>query len=229
MKSSNLDLVQTSQVISDDEEGITPFVCSQCATEVLPEAEPWPNTCPTCQRSFDLDAQLAYSRGQDAFTAGQELIFQVSPKLRQRNLKTEAELEGLQYYLQAYTALQESFKGDLAKSQLMLGVEMMAAMTNVILQHDLISSLESAYWSNLLLEMNSYKERRSLQEMLENSRQGYLLGTIKRVRWRIRLVQLERALTDLDKKIRTIERSIAFVDPPRVRGRVSNPEMAKRI
>jgi hypothetical protein len=228
MSSNNLDRVQTYQYNSDDSEDITPFVCSRCATEVLPEAEPWPDTCPTCERSFDQDAQLAYSRGQDAFTAGQELIFQLSPKLRKRNLKTEAELEGLHYYLQAYTALQVSFKGDLAKSQLMLGVEMMAAMTNVILQHDLISPLESAYWSNLLLEMNSYEERRSLQEMLKSTEQVNLFGSIKRLRWRIRLVQLERALTDLDKKIRTIERSIAFVDPPRVRGRVSNPGSVKR-
>jgi len=219
MKSSNLDLVQTSQVISDDDEGITPFVCSRCATEVLPEAEPWPDTCPNCQRSFDLNAQLAYSRGLDAFTAGQELIFQLSPKLRKRNLKTEIELEGLQYYLQAYSALQESFKGDLAESQLLLGVEMMASMATVILQHDLISPLESAYWNNLLLEKNSLQEHKSLQENLDHQRQNNVIGLIKRVRWQIRLRQLEKALTDLNIKIQTIERNIAFVDPPRVRQR----------
>ena len=206
-----------NQLESQAELDILPFVCSQCGTEVIPEVEPWPEACPTCLRSFDQKAQLAYSRGQDAFSAGQELIVRLSPKLRKKNLITEIEMESLFYYTQAYTALQESFKGDLADIQLHLGIEMMAAIAHVFLQHDMISSLESSYWGHLLTEVNTHKERKTLLQNLKEVEQNGILGLFQRLRWQIRLSQIEKGLVDLDSKIRTLERNIAFVDPPRAR------------
>jgi hypothetical protein len=210
---------------SQEGDNLTPFVCSKCSTEVIPEVEPWPEACPTCQRPFDQKAQLAYSRGKDAFTAGQELIIRISPKVRKWNLATDPEMEGIRYYSQAYTALQESFKGDLAESQRHLGIEMMTAIARVFLQHDMISPLESAYWSNLLIEANSQRERKILIDKLATSKGGGAMELIRRVRWKIRLNQLDRGLEDLDVKIIILERNIAFVEPSRARGKKRSNEI----
>lgn len=207
-----------------DELEIAPLICAQCGAEVLPEAEPWPEVCPVCQHPFDLQAQFAYSRGRDAFTAGQALILSLSPNLRERNLTTEAEMEGVYYYIQAYTALQESFKGEIAESQRQLGIEMMAAIGRVFLQHGMISPLELAYWSNLLIELNSQRECAALHEKLAAPKTGGVIGMFRRWHWRTRLHQLERALVELDQKILRLERSIAFVDIPRARRKPSLSE-----
>lgn len=196
---------------------ISPLVCVQCGAEVFPEAEPWPKACPVCHSPFDLQAQFAYSRGRDAFTAGQELIIRISPGVREKNLTTSDEMEGLQYYIQAYTALQESFKGELAESQRQLGIEMMAAMARVFLQHGMVSPLESAYWSNLLIELNSLRECAALREKLASPPKGGVIDFFRRWHWRSRLNQLDKALVELNIKILRLERSIAFIDPPRAR------------
>lgn len=198
---------------------IAPLVCPQCGTEVITDVEPWPEACPRCQRPFDLNAQFAYSRGRDAFTAGQELIITISPSQREKNFTTEIEMEGVQYYIQAYTALQRAFQGRIAESQRRLAIEMMAAMARVFLQHGMISQLEMAYWSNLLLELNTLLERASVKEKLTSSKHEGLKGFFLRWRWRVRKNQLDSALQELDQKIRILESRIAFVDPPKARRR----------
>jgi hypothetical protein len=208
--------------LNQEEEDIFPFVCSQCGAEIIPEVEPWPEICQSCQRVFDQKAQLAFCRGQDAFTAGQALILPISPGTREKNLTTEDEMEGVRYYIQAYTALQESFHGEIAESQRQLGIEMMAAMARVFMQHGMVSQLESGYWSNLLLEQNSVNERAELLVKLAAKERGGVIGMIQRWRWRARAHQLEKALIDLDAKILKFERHIAFVDPPDAR-RIKKP------
>jgi hypothetical protein len=198
---------------------IEPLVCVHCGTEVVTEVEPWPEACPNCQRPFDLDAQFAYSRGRDAFTAGQELIIHISPSRREKDMTTDDEMEGLHYYIQAYTALQRAFQGKIAEVQRRLGIEMMAAMARVFLQHGMVSQLEMAYWSNLLIELNTLLEWVTLKEKIETSKQRGLPGFFLRWRWRLRRNQLETALLELDRKIRLLERQIAFVDPPNARRR----------
>jgi hypothetical protein len=203
------------------EDELVPFMCCVCGTEVIPETEPWPETCPTCRHRFDQHAQLAYCRGQDAFTAGQALILPISPRVRERNLTTEDEMEGLHYYIQAYTALQESFKGEIAESQRALGIEMMAAISRVFVQHGMVSQLEMGYWSSLLVELNSQREQEELSNKLASSARGGMIGLFKRWRWRTRARQLAKALLALDAKILKFERYIAFVDPPQARRRKS--------
>jgi hypothetical protein len=205
------------QIDNRREDPLAPLVCIKCGTEVFTEAEPWPEACPSCRWPFDLKAQFAYIRGLDAFSAGQELIIHIPPRKRERNLTTEAEMEGLQDYIQAYTALQESFKGEIAESQRQFAIEMMAAMARVFMQHGMVSPLEAAYWGNLLVELNSQRERASLLQKLAAQARGGVPGFFRRWHWRTRLKQLETALVEMDEKILRLELNIAFIDPPRAR------------
>ena len=129
-------------------------------------------------------------------------------------------MEGLQYYIQAYTALQRAFRGKIAESQRRLGIEMMAAMSRVFLQHGMVSQLESAFWGNLLLELNALIEINELNEKLAGSNDGGISGVVKRWRWRSRKKQLDEALIEVDKKIHLLERNIAFIEPPKARRKI---------
>ena len=210
-------MLNDAQIENQPDPEVSPLVCPACSTEVFTEAEPWPETCPNCALRFDLEAQFAFSRGSDAFSAGQELIINIAPQRRERNMTTADEMEGVQYYIQAYTALQRAFRGKIAENQRQLGIEMMAAMARVFLQHGMVSQLESAYWGNLLVELNALVERDSLDAKLAGPIEAGLTGTFKRWRWRSRRKQLVEALVEVDRKIRFLERNIAFIDPPKVR------------
>jgi len=208
-----------TQTQNQSEPELSPLVCPACSTEVFTVAEPWPEACPNCEQRFDLEAQFAFSRGTDAFTAGQELIIHIAPERREKDMTTEPEMEGVQYYIQAYTALQRAFRGKIAESQRQLGLEMMAAMSRVFLQHGMVSQLESAYWGNLLVELNTLEEVDTLGKKLAGDREGGVVGYIKRWRWRTRKNQLNKALIEVDRKITILEKNIAFVEPPRARRR----------
>jgi hypothetical protein len=200
-----------------DEEEPALLVCAQCGTEVITEREPWPEYCPRCQRPFDLAGQFAFMRARDAFTAGQELIIHISPGRRMVSMTSEDEMAGVQCYIQAYSALQKAFTGELAESQRRLGIEMMAAMVRVFVQHGMISPMESAYWSLLMVEMNSQIERDELETKINSSQSGGLREWVLQWRWKSRRTQLEDALRELNRKIQILERQIAFVEKPRAR------------
>jgi hypothetical protein len=200
----------------ETEPELSPLVCPYCGTEMEPEGEPWPENCSNCHRPLDLRTQFAYSRGRDAFIAGQELLIKLSPKLRRKNLTTEREMEGLQYYIQAYSSLQIAFQGQLAESQRRLAIEIMAAMTLIFQQHGTISPLESSYWRALMLEMSLQIEHAEVQEKIAGANPG-VAGMFPRWRWRTRSKQLTKTLAELDLTIKRLERQIAFVEPPKAR------------
>ena len=199
----------------DQEPELAPLVCPRCAYEI--SEEPWPAACPNCQKKLDLPAQFAYCRGLDAFTVGQELLIKITPKQRRRNLNTKEELEGLEYYKQAYSSLQVAFQGELAESQRLLGIRMFTSMTNIFQMHAMVSPLEYAYWSSLQKEANAQLELVKVKEKLKNLNQGGLGVLAMRFRWYLRVKQLEKALIELDTKIRFIEQNIVFVERPRFR------------
>lgn len=201
------------------ESELTPIVCIACESEIEAEAEPWPEVCPYCQHPIDLDTQFAYSRGLDAFTAGQEILIQISPRLRKRNLFTAEELEGVQYYSQAYSSLQLAFQGVLAESQRRLGIEMMAAIVNIFQQHQTVSEIEFAYWGSLLKELNMQLECRDVRDKITGVRRG-LFAFLIRLRWKLRLRQLENALKDLSERISKFERLANFADPVHARKKI---------
>ncbi len=213
----------TQMLIEDQptaEPELAPLMCARCGVELEVESEPWPEFCPNCRRPLDLSTQFAYSRGRDAFIAGQEILIALSPKQRRKNLTTEQEMEGLHYYIQAYSSLQQAFLAELAESQRRLGIEMMAAIVQVFQQHGVVSPLESRYWTTLMVELTTQLEHASLVEKLAQPSPG-LLNIFQRWRWQSRKMQLEQALVGLSQKIATLEQHIAFVDKPQARKAVS--------
>lgn len=207
--------IQTQAELDAEEPAL--LVCALCGTEVITEQEPWPEYCPRCQHPFDLAGQFAYMRARDAFNAGQELIIHISPGRRMVSMTSEDEMAGVQCYIQAYSAMQKAFTGELAESQRRLGIEMMAAMVRVFVQHGMVSSLESAYWSLLLVEMNTQIERDDLVMKINSSQLSGLRRWVMHWRWKSRRAQLEEALRELNRKIQLLERQIAFVEKPKAR------------
>lgn len=203
---------------STAEADLAPVMCAHCEVEFGGEGEAWPSICPRCGRDIDLDAQFAYCRGRDAFIAGQDILIALTPKMRRRNITTSFEMEGLQFYSQAYSALQRAFQGKLAESQRRLAIEMTAAMVLVFQTHGSISPFESSYWTTLMVDLTTQLDILDVRERLSKLPTG-LSGALPRWRWTMRLKQLERALAELDTKIRTLEQNIGFVEPPRARRR----------
>lgn len=210
------------EVLLEKSKDVEPLVCTRCKTEIETVNEPWPEQCPNCNAWIDVNAQFAYSRGRDAFIAGQELLFGISPATRRKNLTTEDEMQGLQYYAQAFTAFQVAFQGALAESQRRLSIEIMSAIALVFQQHSSISPLEAAYWQALMMELSMQQECEIVRGKIGLSRPG-ILGFPIRWRWRQRLTQLEKALVEIDQKINRLERGIKFIERPKVRHKTLPP------
>ncbi|NSW51006.1 MAG: hypothetical protein HPY85_00690 [Anaerolineae bacterium] len=201
----------------DFEPELEPLMCATCGTEIEVGPEgPYPTVCPACLQPLDLETQFAYSRGRDAFAVGQEILIRISPRLRKRNLFTTEELEGLEYYKQAYSSLQLAFQGVLAEQQRWLGVEMMAAIVNILLQHQLISELEFGFWGSLNKEQNIQQECVEVQHKMTGLPHG-LFTFLVRLRWHLRLRQLQKALRELDANIHKFQRLIRFTEPVNAR------------
>jgi predicted RNA-binding Zn-ribbon protein involved in translation (DUF1610 family) len=208
---------------SGGEPELAPLVCVACGAEYDPEHEPWPETCPACGRSIDLRTQFAYCRGRDAFIAGQDLLMRISPKIRKKTLTTSEELEGVQYCIQAYSALQLAFQGELAEHQRRLGIEMMAAIAQVFQQHNTVSPLESGYWQTLMVELATQIEREDVLNHLAQLKPGPI-SMLPRWRWKMRLKQLDKSLFDVDQKITRLEQNIRFTEKPRARRKTLPPD-----
>lgn len=198
---------------------LMPVMCAYCAAEF--DQEPWPQVCPNCRRSIDLQAQFAYCRGHNAFTVGQELVMKAYRGKRSKFAAVQVEKQGIQDYLQAYTALQRAFQGKLAESQRQLGIRMMAAMAQ-LLQHDgMISLLEASYWNTLLVELNSQQELAALKEKLAQDQSRKIPNFPKRWRWRNRQSQLEKGLDKLNVKLTEMESQIGFTEKINTRQKAS--------
>ena len=207
-----MELVNQDEI--DQEPELAPVVCPRCANEI--KEEPFPEACPNCQKRLDLAAQFAYCRGLDAFSFGQELLIRIPPKKRRKSLHTKEELEGLLYYRQAYSSLQLAFQGELAESQRQLGIKMFAAMAALFQMHAMISPLETAYWSLLQKELTKQLAYAAVKEKLEIKNTGGVVGLVRRWRLRYRRMQIEKALIELDTKIRVMEKNINFAEHLRI-------------
>jgi hypothetical protein len=200
---------------------LEPVVCAFCATEF--DHEPWPQTCPNCGRPIDLQAQFAYCRGHNAFTVGQELVMKTYREKKSKNTAIQVEKEGIQDYIQAYTALQRAFQGKLAESQRQLGIRMMAAMSIILQQNTMVSTLEASYWNSLLTELNSQEELAALQEKLAANQNRGLINYPKRWRWQNRQHQVEKGLETLNNKLNLLEHQIGFAEKMNVRQKANEP------
>lgn len=193
-----------------------PFSCPYCETRLEIPEDVWYFTCINCSKRLDLASQFAFLRGLEAFKEGQDIWVKMLPRKR-RVPGNELDRKAINLFMEAYSSFQVAFKADLADSQRALGVQMMSSMVNEFIQRNMISTFEMSYWNSLLVEQNSQKEYTELKEKLSNPKGP--LAFFLRMRWRARQKRLLNAMTDLDHKIRALEKKIEFVDIPRARSR----------
>jgi hypothetical protein len=198
-----------------------PLVCPHCDEEFdLPEGQV-EHTCQHCGRSVEnMQAQFAYSRGYDAFFAGQRVYMDIPPKRRTSQAYLQHTQEVTQLYTEAYTAIQVAFQASLASSQQYKAIEIMAAISHLFMQTGLVSPVEANYWTTLMIEQVSRKELDELDQKISRPTSG-IFAVLKRLNARRRRRQLVKGLARLEKKILSIEQYIAFATPPRVRNKPS--------
>lgn len=191
-----------------------PFTCPYCETEFeIAEDQAYCN-CVKCGHRLDLESQFAYLRGLDAFTEGQDLIQAVSPRQRRR-LTNAQDRQAMRLFMEAYTALQVAFRQELEAHQRALGIEMMSSMAGEFMKRNMVSTLEMSYWNTLLVETNAHNEYDRIKQRL-----AHLHGPVAfliHLRLWLRQKQLLRGMVQLDKKLRTLEKTIAFTEVPRAR------------
>jgi hypothetical protein len=196
-----------------------PFVCPHCQVEIvlpdLGECEEIP--CPKCRHSINLLPQCAYIRGLAAFAEGQDIIVKVSPRKRIRNPFLPQLQEAADLYVEAYSALQQAFLGDLGENQRKLAIEMMAAISQLFLMHNMISPLEANYWHLVMVEKTTQQEIEELCNKVKGPIPFAVIGYLFRWRWQLRIKQLVKSLSDLNRKIKNLEHNIGFIEPLRAR------------
>ena len=195
---------------------LSPVICTTCGKAYEGETQSIPDTCVQCGSVIDLATQFAFSRGVDAFDYGQELLMRLSPRSRRKDPFSKSEMEAIRYYQQAYNSFQTAFSGVLAESQRRMAIEIIASIVFVQLQHQVISSIEAAYWQNLLKELTMQKELIEVEQKIATLPRSPIRWILK-IRWRMRLNQLNAALIDIDHQIEKMEASILFAVPPNVR------------
>ena len=164
----------------------------------------------------NIPAQFAYSRGYDAFFAGQRVFMDIPPKKRSSLAYVKQTQDVTALYTEAYSAIQVAFEGHLSDSQREKAIEIMAAIAHLFMQSGLVSPLEANYWTTLMVEQVNQKEYEELLRKLSQPASG-IFGFLARLNCRRRKRQLGKALVRMERKIQLIEQNISFVTPPRVR------------
>jgi hypothetical protein len=93
---------------------------------------------------------------------------------------------------------------------------MMASTVNILQQHQSVSEFEFAFWGSLLKELNTQLEIEDVLQKMGAVKPGILAWLI-RLRWRLRLRQLEKFLAELDTKIDRFESILKFAEPLKTR------------
>ena len=192
--------------------------CPYCQAELQLADEDGQRVCEGCGHPLNPRVQLIFARGREDYLNGQGIGTAISGRKRKLRLEPQ-EIEMLRCFQRAYSSLQEAFHFDLPASQRESGIEMMADITHVLNQREMISPLEARYWTTLMVEVTARREYDSLGRRLSDSRPHAAPGPLRRVRWHLRRWQLRRALGRLDEQIRRLEEYIGFADPPCTRRR----------
>ena len=182
------------------------ILCAYCETETADLAdEETVRTCAACGREFSVAAQEAYARGQAYYTAGLE----IEREAQARKKKASSEMtDMIRYYSRAYSGLRVALKDDLPGMYSADALMMLAEITRRFLKHEMVSPLESKYWTQRITYCTTEEEYEHLQQRLA-ARSGNFL---QRGHWRLRYGQLKRALPKLKEEIAKIEQEIAFVE-----------------
>ena len=197
-----------------------PFSCPYCETILTLPDDVWYYTCNHCGKHLDLKSQFAFLRGLDDFMEGQDIVDNMNPKKR-RKVFNALDQAAMNLFRRAYSSLQVAFQVNLAESQRSLGVEMMTSMSQEFLKRNMISPLEVNYWNTLMVEQTAQNEYDRLNEKLKNV--TGTLGFLKRWRWTSRQEQLLKSLAQIDRKIKSLEVQIEFIDVPRARNTYWKP------
>lgn len=203
----------------DSEEGFqpAPLECPLCDQEFDYVEGQREYTCAFCgNRIENIQAQFAYSRGYDAYFTGQQVLIEIPPNRRSSRAYAVQTKETTKLFAEAYSALQEAFQSDLAESQRVKSIEIMASIAHLFMQTSLISPLEANYWTSLMIEQVNRKELDDLNRKI-NQPISRIFDILARFNWLRRRHQLQIGLTKIKKKINQIEQNINFVTPPRVR------------
>ena len=207
------------------EAGADLIKCPYCQTELLlPEDAEW-ITCESCQHQLNIPAQQAYSRAKAAFLAVQDRVMDTTAGKTQGNIyRAKAKLnlsplapDVVRAYQQAYSGLNIAFQYDLPERQRLSGIEMMAEITRLFAPRAIVSSMEAEYWAKLMMAVAARDELQTIEERLTRPSYSALPAFLARWRLQLRRHQLTRALAKLDAKIKELERTIGFLDPPHVR------------
>ncbi len=185
------------------------FVCPTCGALLTPPEEGWGMQCPQCNRRVDLTGQFAYVRAFQAFEEAAEVFDELKDlkKLRQRAIDyTNREQDGYMLFGEAYSALQEAFRYELAENQHQHGVKMMISVAQLFVPRGMISGMEATYWNSLMVEQVAHKELAKIEAVLADSALPPPL--FQRLRLRLRRGQLKREIARLDKHIRSVEKGL---------------------
>jgi hypothetical protein len=139
----------------------------------------------------------------------------IPPSRRSRIAYAKQAYDVTQLYIESYTALQEAFQSNLAASQRYKAIEMMATISILFSQTNLVSPLEASYWTSLVVEQVNHKELNELTAKLSQPPSG-IYGRLFRWRLLLRRRQLAKALLRVEQRIDVLEQNIAFITPPRV-------------
>jgi hypothetical protein len=188
--------------------------CPYCRHDLLIPDNVWFYTCDHCRESLDIKAQFAFLRGMGAFDEGQDLMVSEGPrKPRGKTRVHPVYKQVIDLFIEAYSALQVAFQGQLAEVQRQVGVEMMASMAAEFFLQNFISPLEMNYWG---LIMREQKTRADIDRLKQSTRDKATSVPV-RILGTLRIRQLKRKLPELDQKIKMVESQIAFVDVPHAR------------
>ena len=186
------------------------FVCPKCSQILTPPEEGWSCTCPRCGKRVDLTGQFAYVRGYEAYEEAADVFEDLKSRKKHkidRFVYDQIENQGFELFSEAYSALQEAFRYELAAEQHNHGVHMMISIVQLFVPRNMVSGLEAAYWNMLMVEQTARKEHAALEKKLAGE-DGQQPGLFSRLRWQLRHKQLDRELTRLDKQIRGIEKGL---------------------
>jgi ribosomal protein S27AE len=187
------------------------LVCPRCGAECADSDEAVRQTCAQCGYAVDIHAQLCYLRGSDGFEAARSGSLPAK-KARSRKLSTDQIFD----YQQAYSALQEALQGDLAVSQRLAALAMMADMARLFADRLMTSEQEAGYWAKQAVYQNIRQEHQDLQAKLAAPSGAGVAAAVRRWRWRLRCRQLSQHLPRLARQIGVLEEAIGFTYAPRL-------------
>ncbi|MBN1876256.1 MAG: hypothetical protein JXA33_18675 [Anaerolineae bacterium] len=182
------------------------ILCPYCETEVDISAEDTDTQiCKACGREFSVEAQFAYERGQAHYDAAMDIERAARWRVRE---DSPTMTDMLRNYEHAYSSLRVALQHTLPHSYHADALTMLAEIMRRFLKREMVSSMESSYWTQRITQLTVTEEYAELQRKLE-AREGNFL---QRWHWRLRSGQLGRTIPELEEKIAVMEREIAFTE-----------------